>query len=232
MGDNASPIKEHSEILDSSTILQKVFAMMGTGLLVTALTSFIVFSVPAFLVFALQTYTVWIIAELVLVVVLSLNLRKMGKGTCTLFFYIYAIVNGITLSSIFLVYELGSIASTFFITSAMFFAISFYAKTTKKDLSSLGSFCLMGLIGLIIAGIVNIFIMNSMLDFIISAVGIVLFIGITAYDIQKIKTISAEAEFSNEDTSAQIVVWCALDIYLDFINIFLKLLRFFGKRRD
>ena len=135
MGDEASPIREQGKILDFSTILQKVFAMMGTGLLVTAITAFIVVSVPSILMSVAQTFQLWIIAELILVIVLSLNLRKMGKGTCTLFFYIYAIINGITLSSIFLAYELGTIASTFLITSAMFFAISFYAKTTKKDLS-------------------------------------------------------------------------------------------------
>lgn len=231
MGDEASPIREQGKILDFSTILQKVFAMMGTGLLVTAITAFIVVSVPSILMSVVQTFQLWIIAELILVVVLSLNLRKMGKGTCTLFFYIYAIINGITLSSIFLAYELGTIASTFLITSAMFFAISFYAKTTKKDLSSIGSFGLMALTGLIIAGIVNIFIMNSMLDFIISVIGIVVFIGITAYDIQKIKDISEKTEISDEDATAQVVVWGALNIYLDFINIFLKLLRIFGKRR-
>lgn len=231
MGDEASPIREQGKILDFSTILQKVFAMMGTGLLVTAITAFIVVSVPSILMSVAQTFQLWIIAELILVIVLSLNLRKMGKGACTLFFYIYAIINGITLSSIFLAYELGTIASTFLITSAMFFAISFYAKTTKKDLSSIGSFGLMVLIGLIIAGIVNIFIMNSMLDFIISVIGIVVFIGITAYDIQKIKDISEKTEISDEDATAQVVVWGALNIYLDFINIFLKLLRIFGRRR-
>lgn len=231
MGDEASPIREQGKILDFSTILQKVFAMMGTGLLVTAITSFIVISVPAFLESAMQTCPLWIIAELILVIVLSLNLRKMGKGACTLSFYIYAIINGITLSSIFLAYELGTVASAFLITSAMFFAISFYAKTTKKDLSSMGSFGLMALTGLIIAGIVNIFIMNSMFDFVISVIGIALFIGITAYDIQKVKDISERAEISDEDTTAQVVVWGALNIYLDFINIFLKLLSLLGRRR-
>ena len=231
LGDEASPIREQGKILDFSTILQKVFAMMGTGLLVTAITSFIVVSVPSILVNVIQTFPLWIIAEFILVIVLSLNLRKMGKGTCTLFFYIYAIVNGITLSGIFLAYELGTVASAFLITSAMFFAISFYAKTTKKDLSSIGSFGLMALIGLIIAGIVNIFIMNSMFDFVISVIGIALFIGITAYDIQKVKDISERAEISDEDTTAQVVVWGALNIYLDFINIFLKLLSILGRRR-
>ena len=102
MGDEASPIREQGKILDFSTILQKVFAMMGTGLLVTAITAFIVVSVPSILMSVAQTFQLWIIAELILVIVLSLNLRKMGKGACTLFFYIYAIINGITLSSIFL----------------------------------------------------------------------------------------------------------------------------------
>lgn len=231
LGDEVNPIQEQGKVLDMSTILQKVFMMMSAGLLVTALTAFIVVSVPSILLMALQTYWVWAIAELILVLVLSANLTKMGKGTCKLFFYIYSIINGVTLSSIFLAYDLGSIGSTFLITSAMFLAISFYGKTTKKDLTGIGSFCLMGLVGIIIAAIVNIFIMNSMLDFIISVVGIILFIGITAYDIQKINAISKKAELSNEDTIAQVVVCGALNLYLDFINIFLKLLSILGRRR-
>lgn len=231
LGDEVNPIQEQGKVLDMSTILQKVFMMMSAGLLVTAITAFIVVSVPSILFMSLQTYWVWAIAELILVAILSANLTRMGKGTCMLFFYIYSIINGVTLSSIFLVYDLGSIGSTFLITSAMFLAISFYGKTTKKDLTGVGSFCLMGLVGIIIAAIVNIFIMNSMLDFIISVVGIILFIGITAYDIQKINAISKKVELSNEDTTTQVVVWGALNLYLDFINIFLKLLRILGRRR-
>lgn len=232
LGDEVNPIREQGKISDMSTILQKVFMMMGMGLLVTAITAFVVVSVPTFFVSAMKTYLIWTIAELILVIILSLNLTKMGKGTCTLFFYIYSIINGITLSSIFIAYDLGTIGSTFLITSVMFFAISFYGKTTKKDLSGIGSFGLMALVGLIIAGIINIFIMNSMLDFIISVVGIALFIGITAYDVQKIEAISQKADFSNEDATTQVVVWGALNLYLDFINIFLKLLRLFARRRD
>lgn len=231
LGEEVSPIREEKKLFSMTTVLEKVFVMMALGLVVTGITSLIVVSVPSILVTVMNTYILWLILEVVLVIVLSINLTKMGKGACTAFFYIYAIVNGITLSSIFLAYELGSITSVFFITAVMYAGIAIFAKTTKKDLTKFGSFCLMALWGLIVASIVNIFIMNSMIDFVISLVGIALFIGITAYDIQKIEALSKNLDTVNEDTTSQLVVWGALNLYLDFINIFLKLLRILGKRR-
>lgn len=231
LGEDVSPIREEKNLFSMTTVLEKVFVMMALGLVVTGITSLIVVNVPSILLTVLNTYTIWLIAELVLVIVLSLNLTKMGKGTCMAFFYVYAIINGVTLSSIFLVYELGSIASTFFIVACMFAGITLFAKTTKIDLTKFGSFFLMALIGLIVAGIVNIFIMNSMLDFIVSVVGILLFIGITAHDIQKIELLAKNFDSENEETMSQLVVWGALNLYLDFINIFLKLLKLLGKRR-
>lgn len=231
LGEDVSPIREEKSVFSMTTVLEKVFVMMALGLVVTGITSLIVISVPAILSTVIKTFEVWLIAELVLVIILSLNLTKMGKGTCIAFFYVYAIINGITLSSIFLVYELGSIASTFFIVACMFAGITLFAKVTKIDLTKFSSFFLMALIGLIIATVVDIFIKNSMLDFIVSVVGVILFIGITAYDIQKIESLSQKLDSENEEKMSQLVVWGALNLYLDFINIFLKLLRLFGKRK-
>lgn len=227
-----SPIQESTKSFSISTIFEKVFFMMTLGLAVTGITSIVIASVPTFFAFVLETWTIWAIAEIVLVLILSFNLHKMGTGTCILTFLIYAIINGITLSSIFFVYTLGSIASTFFITAGMFGAAAIYGKTTKKDLTSLGSYLLMGLIGIIIAGIVNIFIQNSMLNFITSIIGIIIFIGLTAYDVQKIKAFSESVGTGNQEQITQVATMGALSLYLDFINIFLKLLSLFGKRRD
>lgn len=231
LGEEVTPIKEEKVIFSMSTVLQKVFVMMALGLAVSGITSLVVLNVPSILINVASTFQLWLILELVLVIVLGINLTKMGKGTCTLFFYLYAMINGITLTPIFLVYELGSIASVFFIVAGMFAGTALFAKTTKKDLTKFSSFFIMALWGLIIASIVNLFIMSSMTDFIISIVGIILFIGITAYDIQRIETLSKSFDMANEDTTAQLVVWGALNLYLDFINIFLKLLRIFGKRK-
>lgn len=231
LGEDVSPIREEKSVFSMTTVLEKVFVMMALGLVVTGITSLIVVSVPAILSTVIKTFEVWLIAELVLVIILSLNLTKMGKGTCIAFFYVYAIINGITLSSIFLVYKLGSIASTFFIVACMFAGITLFAKVTKIDLTKFSSFFLMALIGLIIATVVDIFIKNSMLDFIVSVVGVILFIGITAYDIQKIESLSQKLDSENEEKMSQLVVWGALNLYLDFINIFLELLKLFGKRK-
>ena len=231
IGEETSPIQEETKSYDFSTVLQKVFSMMTLGLAVTGITSLIVSNNLTILAFVIETWTIWLIAELLLVIILSLNIRKMGTGTCTLTFFLYAIVNGLTLSTIFLAYTYSSIASTFFITAGMFGAAALYGKVTQKDLTKFGSFLMMGLFGIIIASIVNIFIQNNMLNFITSIVGIIIFIGLTAYDIQKIKAFSIEIGAGDSEKFTQVVVMGALNLYLDFINIFLKLLSLFGKRR-
>ncbi len=216
-----------------TTVLQKVFTMMTGGLLLTALAAYITATVPVIQNFVYSTFLIWIIAEVALVLFLSFRLSKMGSGTAMLSFVLYSIVNGVTLSSVFLVYELGSIAVVFLITAGMFGVMAIIGKTTKMDLTKFGSFLMMGLIGLIIASLVNLFLGSETFNFWIAIVGIVIFIGLTAYDVQKIKNMSANISgTTDEEMIKKLSVIGALDLYLDFINIFLKLLQLMGKRRD
>lgn len=232
IGDEISPIKMEKAEINMSTVLQKVFALMTVGLVVTGITSLVVISNLALLEFLLNTFYIWLIAELIVVIFLSAKIEKIGSGTGMIAFILYAIINGMTLSTIFLAYTYSSIASTFFITAGMFAGAALFGKLTKKDLSSLSGFLSMALIGLIIAGIVEIFIYNDMLSFIISAVGIVIFVALTAYDVQKIKSYAEQIETGGQEGIQKLVIMGALSLYLDFINIFLKLLRIFGRSRD
>lgn len=162
------------------------------------------------------------------ILALSFGINKMSFGTAQMVFWAFAAVMGISLSSIFLVYTGGSIAKVFFITAAMFGSMSLYGYTTKRDLTGMGSFLFMGLIGLIIAMIVNIFLQSSMLDFAISAIGVLIFVGLTAYDTQKIK--EAYVESIGHEGLGKLAIMGALTLYLDFINLFMMLLRLFGNR--
>ncbi|MCR8910967.1 MULTISPECIES: Bax inhibitor-1/YccA family protein [Barnesiella] len=215
-----------------STVMRKVYVRMFLALVVTAFTALYVASSPALLTTILGSRAIFfglMIAELAVVFVLSGMLHKLSTATATLLFYLYAILNGVVFSSIFVVYELGSIAYTFFITAGVFGAMSVYGLVTKNDMTRFGSYCVMALFGLIIATVVNIFVASSTLDWIISFVGVALFIGLTAWDTQKIKNAAYEVEPSQMGKLATIG---ALSLYLDFINLFLYLLRFFGRSND
>ncbi len=215
-----------------STVMRKVYVRMFLALVVTAFTALYVASSPALLTTILGSRAIFfglMIAELAVVFVLSGMLHKLSTATATLLFYLYAILNGVVFSSIFVVYELGSIAYTFFITAGVFGAMSVYGLVTKNDMTRFGSYCVMALFGLIIATVVNIFVASSTLDWIISFVGVALFIGLTAWDTQKIKNAAYEVEPSQIGKLATIG---ALSLYLDFINLFLYLLRFFGRSND
>ncbi|MCC6734584.1 MAG: Bax inhibitor-1/YccA family protein [Bauldia sp.] len=172
----------------------------------------------------------WVLflAPLGLVLFLSFRIHKMSVGAAQGTFLAYAALLGVSLSSIFIVYDIGSIAQVFFITAAMFGAMSLWGYTTRRDLTGMGSFLMMGLIGLIIAMIVNIFLASSGLDWVISIVGVLIFTGLTAYDTQKIK----EMYSVNDDgtLAGRKAIMGALTLYLDFINLFLMLLRLFGNR--
>jgi FtsH-binding integral membrane protein len=173
----------------------------------------------------------WVIifAPIVLVFVLSFGVQRMAVGTAQLVFWAYAALMGLSLSSIFLVYTAQSITQVFFITAATFGAMSLYGYTTKRDLTGFGSFLFMGLIGIIIASIVNFFLASSALGFAISAIGVLIFVGLTAYDTQKIK----EMYYVGDDgtVAGRKAIMGALTLYLDFVNLFLMLLRLFGDRR-
>lgn len=172
-----------------------------------------------------------IIAELAVVIILSSRLHKLSLTSATLMFVGYSVLNGVTLASIFLVYTMSSIASTFFICAATFAVMSAYGALTKTDLSSRGKLMFMALIGLIIATVVNLFVASSGLDLIISYVGVLVFVGLTAWDTQKIKAMLSEADYMDE-SAQKIALIGALSLYLDFVNLFLYLLRIFGARKD
>jgi FtsH-binding integral membrane protein len=180
------------------------------------------------LLFASPLQWVVMLAPLAFVMVLSFGINKLSVAAAQAAFWAFAAVMGLSLSSIFLVYTGASIAKVFFITAATFGAMSLYGYTTKRDLTGMGNFLMMGLIGLIIASIVNIFMQSSMMDFIISAVGVLIFVGLTAYDTQKIK--ESYASHFGADVLAKNAIMGALSLYLDFINLFMMLLRLFGNR--
>ena len=217
-----------------SEVFTKVFGWMFGGLLVTGLTAFYTASTPWLLERIFSNNIYWIgllIAELVLVITLTARVYKMSKAAAITSFILYSIVNGLTLSVIFLAYTLSSIASVFFISAGMFGIMALYGYTTKKDLSKIGSILLMALIGIILASVVNLFLVNNTFSFIIAIVAIIIFVGLTAYDVQKIKAMAYQVE-NDDEFMTKFAIIGALTLYLDFINLFLQLLRIFGKSRD
>lgn len=212
----------------------KVYNYMGIGLVVTGLVAYFsnqwAMSSEAnfMLLYASPLSWVVMLAPLAFVLVLSFGINKLSAPMAQLLFWVFAGVMGLSLSSIFAVYTDASIAKVFFISAATFGAMSLYGYTTKRDLTGVGNFLIMGLIGLIIASLVNIFLQSSMLDFAISAIGVLIFVGLTAYDTQKVK--EAYDSGMGADQLQKTAVMGALSLYLDFINLFLMLLRLFGNR--
>lgn len=218
----------------SSIFLAKVFNWMAIGLGLTGIIAYFTASSGlARVIVGSPLFFVLIIAELGLVFYLSARIQKIQASTATGLFIGYSALNGLTLSSVFLAYTASSITSTFFITAGMFGAMAVYGVVTKKDLSGWGSFLFMGLIGVIICSVVNIFLQSSQMSWIISLAGVVVFTGLTAYDVQKIKRMGEEGIMDRGADSVQKgAVMGALTLYLDFINLFLMLLRFFGGSRN
>jgi FtsH-binding integral membrane protein len=211
--------------------MQRVYGYMAGGL---ALTGIVAYTAAAFGFYQsiAGTPLLWIVmlAPLGFVLALSFGIERMSAGTATLLFWIYAAVMGLSLGGIFLVYTGASIARVFFITAATFGAMSLYGYTTRTDLSAFGSFLMMGLIGIVIASLVNIFLESSALQFAISIIGVIVFVGLTAYDTQRIKAIYLESDTA--ETAGRKAVLGALSLYLDFINLLMMLLQLFGSRRD
>ncbi len=216
------------------TVMRRVYLWMALGLIVTtgaalatAMTSFgnLIFS-------SIYIFYGLMFGELILVMVLSAGIQKLHPALAGVMFFAYAALNGVTLSAIFLVYQLGSIGMAFLVAACLFGAMSLIGYSTKKDLSSWRSFLMMGLIGLVIAMVVNIFLASSGLDWIISIVGVLLFLGLTIFDTQRIKRMTVQSmQLGDEAVAMKMGILGALKLYLDFINIFLYLLRFFGRRR-
>jgi len=217
------------------TFLPRVFAWMGFGLLLTALVAWYVGSDPERVnaVFAHRWVMIALfVVQLGLVLVLSGLVRNLSPGVAAALFVLYSGVTGLTLSVILLVYTAESIAAAFFASSGTFAACAVYGYVTKKDLSSFGSFCFMGLIGIVIASLVNMFFRSEKVSLVIAYVGVFVFIGLTAWDVQKLKRWHREAgtaEGTSEDR--RMAIQGALTLYLDFINLFLFMLRILGKRR-
>lgn len=211
-----------------------VYNMMAIGLAVTGIaalgTSVLAQSNPAFaqLLYASPLRWVIMLAPLIAVFFLSFRIENLSVGAARATFWIYAALVGLSLSSIFLVFTGQSIVRTFFVTAAAFGALSLYGYTTKRDLSAMGSFLIMGLFGLIIASLVNIFLGSTALQFAISVIGVLIFAGLTAFDTQSIKEMYYEGDAS--DTMGRKIVMGALRLYLDFINMFMFLLQFLGNR--
>ncbi|MBO4660875.1 MAG: Bax inhibitor-1/YccA family protein [Prevotella sp.] len=217
-----------------SVLMRKVYTWMTMALVITGICAYGVANSPALLQIIYSTPMAMIvlcIAEVGLVFWLSARIQKMALTTATIMFIVYSVLNGATMATLFIIYTQSSIARVFFITAATFGITALVGSTIKKDLSSLGGFLIMSLIGVIIAGVVNIFIKSSAFDFIISIVTVLIFVGLTAYDSQKIKQMLLMAPDADE-TAQKVALMGALSLYLDFINLFIHLLRIFGTRRD
>lgn len=214
-----------------STLMKNVYLWMTGALTITGLVAYYVahdYDILSLIFSSKAVFWTLIIAEFGLVIGLNAAINKINALTATIMFLLYSVINGAMLSTVFVVYSQSAISTAFLTTAGTFGAMALYGSVTKRDLSKLGSLCIMALIGLIIAGIVNIFLGNSMVDLAISALGVLIFVGITAYDAQKIKAMLYGAEVN--DTTQKIAVLGALSLYLDFINLFLHILRLFARR--
>lgn len=216
------------------SLFRQVYLWMAMALVITGFMAMLVAESPTLLslIFSSElTFFGLIIAELALVWYLSARIDRISFTTATLMFIIYSLLNGAMLSSVFLLYTASSIASTFFITAGTFGVMCVYGYLTKRDLTSLGNLCLMAVIGLIIAGLVNLFLQSSLMSLIVSGIGVLVFVGLTAYDSQKIKRMLLQEGLEVNDSTRKIALLGSLTLYLDFINLFLYLLRFLGDRR-
>ncbi len=216
-------------VVRQNSLVRQVYAWMGAGLAITAIMALVTLSSPALFTAVVGNRLVFyglMFGELALVFTLSGAINRLSASTATLIFIAYSALNGVTLSVVALVYTSSSITSTFVTTAGMFGAMSVFGYMTKRDLTSWGSFLFMGLIGVVIASIVNIFVASSAASWVISGIGVIVFTGLTAYDTWKIKELAAQGTEGRKPA-----ILGALTLYLDFINLFLMLLRFTGNRR-
>ena len=215
-------------------LMRKVFVWMTLALAITGLTAYGVATSPTILslIFSSKvTFFGLIIAEFALVFAISGAINRLSLSTATMLFILYSVINGATLSSIFFAFSVATISKVFFITAGTFGAMALVGYTTKTDLTSMGKLLFMALLGIIIASVVNMFVASSGLDLILSYVGVLVFVGLTAYDTQKIKQMCQAAPDAGE-SAQKLALIGALSLYLDFINLFLYLLRIFGNNRD
>lgn len=217
-----------------TALFRSVYVWMTLALAITGFVAlYVAKSYTLINAMAQNSMMFWIllIAEVGLVMFLSARIHRISFTTATILFILYSVLNGVTMSVLFMVYTMSSIATTFFVTAGTFGATALYGYVTKKDLTRIGSLCIMGVIGLIIASLVNLFLQNSMMDLIISYIGVLLFVGLTAYDSQKIKQLLSGDDVEVNETTQKIALMGSLTLYLDFINLFIYLLRILGDRK-
>lgn len=218
-----------------STLMRKVYVWMTLALVVSGLTAGYVAGNEGMLYAILTNKVLFyglMIGEVVLVIGLSAAINRISALTATLLFLAYAVLNGATLSILLVLFTATSLATTFFVTAGTFVAMALVGSVTKMDLTKMGSYLIMAVVGLIIASVVNMFMQNSTLDLIVSGIGVLVFTGLTAYDAQKIKEMMLENGTEVNEQTQKLALLGALTLYLDFINLFLYLLRFLGNRRD
>ena len=217
-----------------ASLMRSVYVWMTLALVITGLTAMYVAKSMTLINLMLQSSLLFwglIIAEVGVVMYLSARIHRMAFSTATVLFILYSLLNGVTLSVLFLIYTMSSIATTFFVTAGTFGAMALVGFVTRRDLSRIGSLCIMGVIGIIIASLVNMFLHNSMMDMVISYIGVLLFVGLTAYDSQKIKRLLTAEGIEVNETTQKIALMGAMTLYLDFINLFIYLLRILGDRK-
>ncbi len=231
--ENQTPLSIESAVAETQRFMVKVYSWMSFALIVTGLVAMYVAGSEALLSLIFGNTFIFIgliIGELVLVGALAGWVNKMSANTATLIFLVYAAINGLTFAAIFLLYTAESIATTFFITAGTFGAMSIYGYTTKSDLSGWRNMLMMGLFGLVIASVVNIFLGSSVVYWVTTYMGVLIFVGLTAYDTQKIKNMNIIGNEGTDEDKKEAIMG-ALTLYLDFINLFLYLLRLFGRRK-
>jgi len=232
-----SAMSTADQVTATSSFINRVYGWMSGGLIVTGIIAYLIGTYPGMSdKLIANPGLLWgsIIGQFVLVIAISAGINKMSSTVATGCFLLYSALMGVTLSLVFLFYSMESIATTFFVTALTFGVMSIYGYVTKRDLTSIGNLCFMGLVGVIIASIVNIFVGSSALYWGVTYVGILVFVGLTAYDTQKIKEMSMALgdELSASETGKKYAILGALTLYLDFINLFLLLLRVFGGNRN
>ena len=226
-------VNEIAQVKVKNTFLSRVYGWMTLALVISGVTAFLAATNETIIRLTIGNgfgFLILAVAELALVWWLTASIHKISSGAAFFAFILYSVLNGVTLSSVFLVYKIESIFMVFFISAGMFAAMAVYGTVTKSSLSSFGKYFAMALVGIIIASLVNFFLRSPMLDWFLSIITVVIFTGLTAYDAQKMLAVSGNA--SDDEMFRKASVIGALDLYLDFINIFLAMLRLFGRRRN
>ena len=226
-------VNEIAQVKVKNTFLSRVYGWMTLALVISGVTAFLAATNETIIRLTIGNgfgFLILAVAELALVWWITASNHKISSGAAFFAFILYSVLNGVTLSSVFLVYKIESIFMVFFISAGMFAAMAVYGTVTKSSLSSFGKYFAMALVGIIIASLVNFLLRSPMLDWFLSIITVVLFTGLTAYDAQKMLAVSNNA--SDDEVFKKVSVIGALELYLDFINIFLAMLRLFGRRRD